>query len=110
MKSKFQRYAYYYCILPNGNAPEFPALDAELRKRGVVAHRHNFGSGGAVYRIHRTELHKLPIDKDRNDEPYLGDDNSGHSIYHLNTAALASLLIAPYDKRYRDSEYDWRQI
>jgi hypothetical protein len=97
LKAKWSRYAHYYCILPGGNAEEFPELDAELKRRGIKA---TFTPirGGRIYRIDRNYVPKLPVDRwKRGDDkgtndPYLGDDHSGHSIYYIPKAGLAQLL------------------
>lgn len=74
---------YYYCILPSGNSSEFEELDAELILRVVDAYVTNLKSGGRIYRIDEDDLCRLPIDEKG---PYLGDDNSGHSIYKMSEA------------------------
>lgn len=79
---------YYYCILPSGNRSEFGNLDAELKKRGVAADYADLHAGGRLYRIPQTELPKLPKDEKG---PYLGDDDSGHTIYPLVDEAIACL-------------------
>ncbi len=71
-----------YCILPGGNASEFPGLDSEIIGRGVVADYSELASGGRIYRI-RKGLRKLPRDEKGH---YLGDDNSGHSVYNMGKA------------------------
>lgn len=68
-----------YCILPSGNSSEFPELDAELMRRGVTADYSSMSGGGRIYRIRRG-MRKLPRD---DKGPYLGNDNSGHSIYAM---------------------------
>lgn len=74
---------WLYCFLPSANSDEFPDIDRELREREVVAQaaevRNGGGGGGRVYRVHRSCLGKLPQDEDG---PYLGDDESGHSLYN----------------------------
>ena len=69
-----------YCILPSGNADEFPQLDSELIRRGVAAKYCESRHGSRIYWIPNSELGKLPVD---DKGAYLGDDNSGHSIYPL---------------------------
>ena len=71
---------YQYCSLPSGNASEFPELDDEIIQRGIVAHFSAFESGGRMYRIAEEEMTKLPHDERG---PYLGTDNSGHSMYPI---------------------------
>jgi hypothetical protein len=76
---------YLYCILPSGNVEEFGCLDGELVKREVAAQycgfkRRIIGGGGRIYRVPKTDLHKLPKD---GDSPYLGNDESGHSMYEM---------------------------
>lgn len=74
---------HYYCILPSGNRSEFFELDCELIRRGVDASITVLASGGRIYRIPESDLGLLPFDEKG---PYLGDDNSGHSIYKMSTA------------------------
>lgn len=71
---------FYYCILPGGNQPEFFELDCELIRRGVDARFSTLRGDGRLYCIPESDLGKLPVDEKG---PYLGDDNSGHSIYKL---------------------------
>lgn len=71
---------FQYCILPSGNAREFPELDAELQVRQVRSDYWELKNGGRIYRIHPGDLAKLPQDEQG---PYLGTDNSGHSIYSM---------------------------
>jgi hypothetical protein len=71
----------HYCILPSGNQHEFPQLDAELLKRGVKASISDMSAGGRIYRFE--DLAGLPSDEKG---PYLGDDESGHSLYPLKDA------------------------
>lgn len=71
---------FQYCILPSGNASEFPELDAELQARQVHSDYWQLDSGGRIYRIHPSGLTNLPQD---DQGPYLGTDNSGHSIYSM---------------------------
>ena len=81
---------YGYCILPSGNREDFPALDAELARRGVRWSFLELRSGGRIYRIPVSELEKLPWDEEHQ-ERYLGDDDSGHSIYRLSEPEIRSL-------------------
>jgi hypothetical protein len=69
-----------YCILPDGNATEFPKLDAELVRRRIAAQYVPMRAGGRIYRIPKRQLTKLPKDARGR---YLGDDESGHTIYSL---------------------------
>jgi hypothetical protein len=78
---------YQYCILPGGNAPEFDDLDNELRRRGIKAHYRQLRAGGRLYRISSEDVPLLPDDGG----PYLGDDQSGHSIYPLDNEGIQSL-------------------
>ena len=75
---------YLYCILPSGNAPEFPRLDDEVRRSGVVAH-YAKAMMGRVYRVAEDEMIKLPKDKKGH---YLGGPDSGHSMYPLTSTTL----------------------
>jgi hypothetical protein len=74
---------YYYCILPSGNKSEFFELDCELIRRVVDAHITNLPGGGRIYRISEDDLCRLPLDEKG---PYLGDDDSGHSLYKMGDA------------------------
>jgi hypothetical protein len=74
---------YHYCILPSGNREEFFELDLELIRRGTDSSISMLETGGRIYRIPDTDLSKLPTD---DKGPYLGNDNSGHSIYKLDDA------------------------
>jgi hypothetical protein len=69
-----------YCILPGGNSPEFHELDLELIRRGIKAKYCESRTETRIYCIPECDLEKLPFDKSG---PYLGNDNSGHSIYDL---------------------------
>lgn len=69
-----------YCILPGGNQAEFLDLDIELSKRKVAAKYCETRVGTRIYWIPADELSKLAHDERG---PYLGDDDSGHSIYPL---------------------------
>jgi len=71
---------FQYCILPSGNESEFPELDAELQERQVHSDFWQLKNGGRIYRIHPSGLTKLPYDEKG---PYLGTNNSGHSIYSM---------------------------
>jgi hypothetical protein len=73
------------CILPSGNRYEFANLDAELKKRGITAEIKNLKRGGRIYRIQDSQLHLLPHDELG---PYLGDDDSGHSIYEIDETMM----------------------
>lgn len=72
---------FYGCILPSGNAGEFSKLDDELIKRGIAFGVANMPNGGRIYKIPEDQLHKLPQDEQG---PYLGDDDSGHTIYPID--------------------------
>ena len=85
-------YGYRFCILPEGNRSEFIELDNELLLRKVRASYWEFG-GGRIYRISVKELYKLPgypAADGRVAAPYLGDDDSGHSIYKMSQQGLDS--------------------
>lgn len=70
---------WLYCFLPDANSEEFPELDVELRRRGVIAEVAEVeGGGGRVYRVHRSCLSKLPRDEKG---PYIGSDDSGHFLF-----------------------------
>lgn len=74
---------YLYCTLPSGNSDEFFLLDLELIGRGVDASISNLSSGGRMYKIPEIDLHLLPRD---NKGHYLGNNNSGHSLYKMPQA------------------------
>ena len=86
---------YMYCILPSGNAPEFPMLDAELVARRVHAWYRTMRGGGRIYRIDACDIPKLPYDAQAQ-EHYLGDDKSGHRIYQLSDVDDAFEFDAPW--------------
>lgn len=69
------------CILPSGNRSEFPKLDAELQRRGITPVVTELRGGGRVYQIRDADLARLPRDEKG---PYLGDDESGHSLYRVD--------------------------
>lgn len=71
---------YYYCQLPSLNRGEFQELDEELKRRNIKVEIKELVTGGRIYRIREEELYLLPTDEKG---PYLGDDNSGHSIYRM---------------------------
>jgi len=71
---------YYYCILGGGNRSEFFELDRELIFRAVDAYVTNLRGGGRIYRIDEDDLCRLPFDEKG---PYLGDEDSGHSLYKM---------------------------
>lgn len=73
----------YYCILPAGNKDEFLELDCELIRRKVNAHVSMLASGGRLYRISWLDLFRLPSDEKGF---YMGDEESGHSIYKMPRA------------------------
>jgi len=81
---------FRYCVLPSGNREDFPALDAELARRGVRWSFLELRPGGRIYRIPDSELEKLPWDEEHQ-ERYLGDDDSGHTIYRLSEPEIRSL-------------------
>lgn len=70
-----------YCVLPSGNSDEFHDIDLELTRRKINANILLMKSGGRIYEIPKPEIKKLPKDSHGF---YLGDDNSGHSIYTLS--------------------------
>lgn len=83
---------FLFCILPSGNKEEYPDLDRELVRRGVKAEYWEYATDCRIYRIPAIDLQKLPCDKNYSEDtpaaPYLGDDNSGHSIYQMSEEAL----------------------
>lgn len=81
-------YEYLYCILPGGNAEEFPELAAEMAKRGIAAEWLALDGDGRVFRVSRADFAKLPVDPE-NKEPYFGDDESGHGLHHISVAMFA---------------------
>lgn len=91
---------YYYCWLPGGNREEFPELDNELFRRGIDAYVLDFPDGSSrVYRITCEDLHKLPKDKTGH---YLGNDNSGHSIYKREETPYNTFM-----SRYTNGDPEW---
>jgi len=75
-----------YCLLPSGNQNEFDHLNIELFCRGIHFRYSDNAYGQRIYCIPATQLHKLPHDSQG---PYLGDNNSGHTIYKINEVAWA---------------------
>jgi hypothetical protein len=66
-----------YKILPSGNRFEFPLLDDELRRRGVVFDVSEFPTGARMYRFPTAQLGKFP--KGGSGRPVLGfDDDRGY--------------------------------
>jgi hypothetical protein len=84
-KARAAESQYRYCILPGGNSPEFPDLDAELNDRGIKASVSALKNGGRLYRIPKVDVSKLPSDEKGH---YLGDEDSGHTISLLSDAAM----------------------
>lgn len=76
------------CVLPSGNRGEFRILESELIRRDVRYVLVPLRAGGCAFLIEQEDLHKLPKDEKG---PYLGDENSGHSVYGLSVAWLSSL-------------------
>lgn len=78
---------YRYCMLPGGNADQFPDIDAELKRLGVTfSYCQAQNNDGRIYRISSVEGSKLPTDnyKGVRGVPYLPDaPDSGHSLYHM---------------------------
>jgi hypothetical protein len=68
------------CILPSGNAAEFPKIDAELQRREIKPLVRHHDTGARTYLILDRDIPKLPTDERG---PYLGDENSGHAIYPI---------------------------
>lgn len=75
----------WFCLLPGGNMAEFPKIERELKARKVKSCYLPFKTGGRVYCIKRGHRKGLPKDEKG---PYLGDDNSGHSMYHQTPQML----------------------
>ena len=72
---------FKYCILSGGNSFEFPELENELKRRDIRASYCTLKANGRIFAIPAEDFRKLPRDKKG---PYLGDDDSGHSIYSLD--------------------------
>lgn len=69
-----------YCILPSGNASEFPRLDRELKRRQITSWYATLPAGGRLYKIAHEDIHKLPHDEHCS---YVGDAKNGHSVYPM---------------------------
>lgn len=69
---------HFYRLLPRGNTASFGWIDDELKRRGVEFDISELRSGGRLYRIPKSEAHKLPHE---NGEPYLGTDETGWSLF-----------------------------
>ena len=65
---------------------EFSRLDAELADRRIAAAYALTTANGRLYRIARHDVSRLPWD---DNGPYLGDDDSGHSVYPLSDTVVA---------------------
>lgn len=85
-----------YCILPGGNSDEFLELDSELINRKISAQYSNLIGNGRLYYIPEQDLDKLPFDEKG---PYLGNDNSGHSIYLMDLDG-SSKHLGPFNWIY----------
>lgn len=78
------------CILPGGNQSEFPELEEELKRRGINYEIVTLRTSGAIFLIKEDQLTKLPHDAKG---PYLGDDDSGHSIYPMTREDVESFKV-----------------
>lgn len=72
---------YYYCILPSGNAPEFPRIESNLARAGIPFEVCDSVSGGRAYRIRDEWVRMLPV---WGGKPYLPVEwDHGHSVYTI---------------------------
>lgn len=78
----------YVCILPGGNADEFPKIDAECVRRRAHVEYCNLRARGRMYHVPDHEMVNLPHDIGG---PYLGDDDSGHGLSLLPVAHVDKL-------------------
>ena len=72
---------YLGVLLPNGNVNELPELNKEMARRSITPIIKWTKAGGFFYLIPEDQVHLLPKDKRGH---YLGDDNSGHTIYPID--------------------------
>lgn len=70
-------YDYAYRSFPSGNQQDFDWIASEMRKRDVALEYVETLAGGRIYRLPRTDIHKLPEDARG---PYFGDENEGYSL------------------------------
>ncbi|QNG62675.1 hypothetical protein B1VFA_016 [Rhizobium phage B1VFA] len=68
---------YRYRYLPEGNAGDFPEIDAFLKERQVKAEVSEI-SDGRMYRVPVEDLSKMPSDETG---PYFGTEESGWSFH-----------------------------
>lgn len=71
---------YLYRIVVNEPA-RWPELDREIVRRGAKIDRCHNGGRVCIYRVPLDELPKLPT---YNGEAYLGNDDSGFSLYPMD--------------------------
>jgi hypothetical protein len=81
-------------------------IDGHLLRRRVKAFYTECGHPTKrIYKVHRSQLYKLPVWKH---EPYLPvEEGAGHGIYNLNQGALAALQKFGSKKWF---EYDWKPV
>jgi len=76
----FQKYKYWYCLLPGGNRDDFPLINKQLRKLGIKAQYAVLTSNGRLYRIPNTEIHKLPKESIKLWKEYVQDKSTHRAI------------------------------
>lgn len=69
-----------FCILPSGNAFDFPEIDRRLKALGVKAQAATTKAGGRIYRIPADYIQRLPTDDGGHFLPCADDE--GYSIYN----------------------------
>lgn len=100
------------CYLPEGNRGEFMKIDDELGRRRIRVMVIDEAGWGRIYLIADEDLRKLPTDEKG---PYLGDDNSGHSIYEMDLGWWMETLRNFKEKRMprtnrNGPEFDMMQV
>lgn len=71
--------SYLYCIVVS-SPTHWAEKDKEILRRGALIDRCHNGLRTCIYRVPASEMSKLPSYEG---ESYLGDDDSGHSLYPL---------------------------
>jgi len=85
-KSKGNNLKQYGTLLPSGNSDTFDDIRRQLRSRRITWYERALKSGGVIFWMYESELHKLPADESEPIKEYLPvDDKSGHSIYLVNS-------------------------
>ena len=78
------------CVLPNGNADEFPTIRKLLDELRVEFCEIRLPGGGAVFMLAETERRKLPSWEGRRMLP--SRQHVGHGLWHITPFQIASLF------------------